>query len=120
MATLSIIGIIVGLVFLIATAWKGWSIYICGIGAAIIVMLFSGLNVLETLMGPFMSGFTTFVSNYLILFLITTIFAKIMGDAGVAKVIAVKSASLIKRARPELQPTLAVLVVVVVQLLLGL
>ena len=94
MSTLSIVGIIIGLIFLIFTAWKGFSIYICAMGAAIIVLLFSQINVLEGLTGPFMTGFTAFIKNYFLLFLIATIFAKVLGDSGAAKLIAVTLAGI--------------------------
>jgi H+/gluconate symporter-like permease len=53
-ATLSTLGILVSLAFIISLALRGWHIIILAPLAAIIAASFSGLNVLETLTGPYM------------------------------------------------------------------
>lgn len=118
METLSIIGIILGVIVLVLFAWQGWSMYICGFSAAFVVMIFSGLDIMETLTGPFMAKFAGFVSNYILLFMVTTLFAKILGDSGAAKVIAVKMAKLARRAPKKYQGFVAIMLFAIIEMLL--
>ena len=53
--TISTIGIVVSLVFIIVLALKGWHIILIAPLAAIIVALFSSMNVVQTLYGPYMT-----------------------------------------------------------------
>ncbi|MGN0735437.1 MAG: GntP family permease [Anaerovoracaceae bacterium] len=76
---------------------------------AIIVALFSKMNVLETMSGVYMPGFATFFQNFFLLFALSSIFAKLISDAGVSKVIAVTIAGAVRRAKPERQKLYAVL-----------
>ncbi len=118
MELLSIIGILVGLAVLICFAWKGWSMYVCGFSATFVVMIFSRMNIMETLMGPFMTKFAGFISSYILLFMVTTLFAKILGDSGAAKVIAVKMAALARKAPKKYQGFVAIMLFAIIEMLL--
>lgn len=86
--TLSTLGIVVSLVFIITLALRGWHIIILAPLAAIIAASFSGLNVLETLTGPYMTGFTNYARRFYLIFLMGTLFGKLMEDSGAARSIA--------------------------------
>lgn len=86
--TLSTLGIVVSLVFIITLALRGWHIIILAPLAAIIAALFSNLNVLETLTGPYMTGFTNYARRFYLIFLMGTLFGKFMEDSGAARSIA--------------------------------
>lgn len=58
--SLSLIGILVGLAVLITLAMRGWHIILLAPLAASIVCIFSDLNILENLTGPYMEGFITY------------------------------------------------------------
>lgn len=85
---LSIIGIILGLAFLVILALRGWSIIIIAPIASVIVLLFSRENLLGGLNGAFMKGFSSFAMKFFLIFLLGTIFGKVMEDSGAAKKIA--------------------------------
>ncbi|HQQ75800.1 MAG TPA: GntP family permease [Thermoanaerobaculia bacterium] len=86
--TLSTLGIVVSLVFIITLALRGWHIIVLAPLAAIIAALFSNLNVLETLTGPYMTGFTNYARRFYLIFLMGTLFGKFMEDSGAARSIA--------------------------------
>ena len=87
-STVSTLGILVSLVFIIVLALRGWHIIILAPLAAVIAALFSNLNVLETLTGPYMTGFTNYARRFYLIFLMGTLFGKFMEDSGAARSIA--------------------------------
>jgi H+/gluconate symporter-like permease len=86
--TISTIGIVVSLAFIVILALRGWHIIVIAPLAAVIAALFSNLNVLETLTGPYMKGFTNYAGKFYLIFLLGTIFGKFMEDSGAARSIA--------------------------------
>ncbi|MFA6412029.1 MAG: hypothetical protein WCW53_04975 [Syntrophales bacterium] len=85
---LSVIGIFVGLATLVTLALRGWSIIIIAPIAAVIVLLFSQVDLLKGLNESYMKGFASFAMKFFLLFLMGTIFGKVMEDSGAAKKIA--------------------------------
>lgn len=106
---LSIIGILLGLAVLVVFAMKGVSLYVLAPLAALVVAVFSGGNILTAMTDTYMTGFSTFMKNFFLMFALSSIFAKIMGDSGAAKVIALKVAALVRKAPAKYQRLLAVL-----------
>jgi H+/gluconate symporter-like permease len=86
--TLSVIGIFIGLATLVVLALRGWSIIIIAPIAAIIVLVFSQVDLLKGLNDSYMKGFSSFAMKFFLLFLMGTIFGKVMDDSGAAKRIA--------------------------------
>lgn len=86
--TTSVLGILVSLAFIIVLALRGWHIIVLAPLAAVIAALFSNLNVLETLTGPYMTGFTNYARRFYLIFLMGTLFGKFMEDSGAARSIA--------------------------------
>jgi H+/gluconate symporter-like permease len=86
--TVSIIGIVLSLIFIIVLALRGWHIILIAPLAAIVVALFSGLNVVQTLYGPYMKGFVNYAGKFYLLFLAGSLFGKFMEDSGAARSIA--------------------------------
>ena len=84
----SIIGIVISLGVLIVLALRGWHIIIIAPIAAILVSLFSGMDVLQSLYGPYMNGFISYAKRFYLIFLGASIFAKYMDDSGAANSIA--------------------------------
>jgi H+/gluconate symporter-like permease len=87
-STLSTLGIVVSLIFIITLALRGWHIIILAPLAAVIAALFSGLSVLDTLTGPYMTGFTNYARKFYLIFLMGTLFGRFMEDSGAARSIA--------------------------------
>lgn len=86
--TISTIGIVVSLAFIIVLALRGWHIIVIAPLAAVLVALFSNLDVLPMLTGPYMKGFTNYAGKFYLIFLMGTIFGKFMEDSGAARSIA--------------------------------
>ena len=76
---LSMIGIIIGIVFLIIMVMKGWPLLIVGACAAMIVALFSGLNVVESYLSTYMGGVGGFLIGQIPIFLWGAIFGECYG-----------------------------------------
>lgn len=95
--TLSIIGILIGVVCLIFLSYKGIPPIFVAPLSALIVLVFSGQNIVEGITGTYMSGFGNFASRYFLVFLSGAIYGSIMGDSGAAKSLGLKFSRLAKR-----------------------
>lgn len=85
MGVLSLIGIIIGLVLLTIFAMKGFSLLIVAPILAMIVALFSSINPIEALTGPYMGGFANFATRFFLIFMLGSIFGKFMEDTKAAR-----------------------------------
>jgi len=85
---LSVIGILVSLAAIVILALRGVGIMLIAPLAVVIVSLFSGMGVLDTLMGPYMKGFINYAGKFYLVFLFASVFGKYMDDSGAAKSIA--------------------------------
>ena len=65
--------------------------------AVVLVALFSGMDVLATLTGPYMKGFVSYASKFYLVFLSASVFGKVMEDSGAARSIALGILRLIGR-----------------------
>ncbi len=107
---LSVIGIVIGLTTLITLALRGWSIIIIAPIAATIVLIFSQVDLLQGLNESYMKGFSSFAMKFFFLFLLGTIFGKVMEDSGAARKIAAAILRLTGRTR-ELYVAMAIVAV---------
>lgn len=82
------LGIILGLSLMMFLAFKGFSIIWVAPFSAGMVALLGGLEVMEAFTGPFMSGFANFAQTWFPVFMLSSIFGKIMDDTGMAESIA--------------------------------
>lgn len=87
---LSLIGILVALFALIWGSFKKIPILVLGPVASIIVILFSGLPLTESLMESFSPAFAGFAKSNFLIFLPATILGAMLGDSGAAQDIANK------------------------------
>lgn len=96
-ATLSLIGIVLSIAVYIYLIFRGVNIWVLSILASIIVILFSGGNVVKTIMGPFMTSFVAFAKSYFLLFVASAIFGRFIGDTGVAYSLGKKIANVARK-----------------------
>lgn len=94
---LSLIGILLGVGVFVVGVFKGHSITFSTLGGAIVVALLSGMNVLTALTDTYMTKLGGIMKAYMLLFLMSALFAKMMGDTGAAQSIAYKMARVAKR-----------------------
>jgi len=84
----SVIGIIVSLAFIVVFALRGWHIIVIAPLAVILVSIFSNMNIMETLTGPYMKGFVNYAGKFYLIFLAGSMFGKFMEDGQAARSIA--------------------------------
>lgn len=97
--TISVIGILVGVILLIFLSYKGVPPIFVAPLCALIVLIFSQQNILEGIMSTYMGGFGSFAARYFLTFLTGAIYGSIMGDSGAAKSLAMKFSRLAKRSK---------------------
>lgn len=116
---LSMIGIIIGIVFLIIMVMKGWPLLIVGACAAMIVALFSGLNVVESYLSTYMNGVGGFLIGQIPIFLWGAIFGECYGITGGAKSIAKWIAKVFRGKNEKLSPLVTIIIVFIAGILLS-
>ncbi len=84
----SVIGIIFSLAFIVILALRGWHIIVIAPLAVLLVSILSNMNIMETLYGPYMKGFTNYAGKFYLIFLAGSLFGKFMEDSQAARSIA--------------------------------
>ena len=84
----SVIGIILSLAFIVVLALRGWHIIIIAPLAVVIVSIFSDMNIMQTMTGPYMKGFVNYAGRFYLIFLAGSVFGKFMEDGQAARSIA--------------------------------
>ncbi len=100
-STLSIIGIVLSLAFIVVFALRGWHIIILAPLAVVFVAVFSGLDILPTRLGPAMKGFVSSAGKFYLIFLMGSLFGKVMEDSGAARAIAEGILKIVGRGNPK-------------------
>lgn len=97
MEWLSLLGVFVALAAFIFLAYKGYNIIFLSILASIIVAAFSAQNPITALTGTFSGAFSGFIKTWFLTYVLSATFAKLMGECGAARSIAVKIARLCRK-----------------------
>jgi len=79
---LGIIGLIIAVAAVIFMIWKNWHMAVVSLVGALIVIVFNGMNAMTALTDNFMTGMASFAGNWFLLFMLGSIFGKVMGDSG--------------------------------------
>lgn len=91
MEIIGVLGIIVGLVFFVIAAMKGWNVLITSIVTAIIIAITNGMDIANSMVGTetsYVTGLAGFVRNNVFIFLGGAIIGEFMDKSGGAKAIA--------------------------------
>lgn len=96
---MDVLGIILGLVVLMGLAYLGYSIIWVAPLAAGVVAWTGGFDLLEAYTGVYMSGLVSFLQSWFPVFMLSSIFGKLMEDTGMAKSIAVNLSRIIGKNR---------------------
>lgn len=88
MKFVDVLGIIIGLIILMGLAYVGYSIVWVAPLAAGFVAWTGGLDLLEAYTGVYMSGLVGFLQTWFPVFMLSSIFGKLMEDTGMAKSVA--------------------------------
>lgn len=112
---LSLLGIILGVTFFIAMAYRGLPVLFVGPLSAIIVAVFSQQNPIPMLTGPFMQRFANFTQSWFLVIMFSSMFGKMMSVSGAADALANKLVGIAMMAKTQTgQKVLAVLSLVVI------
>ncbi|MER2063070.1 MAG: GntP family permease [Alkalibacterium sp.] len=85
---MEVLGIIIGLIILMGLAYLGYSIIWVAPLAAGFVAWTGGLDLLEAYTGIYMSGLVGFLQTWFPVFMLSSIFGKLMEDTGMARSVA--------------------------------
>ena len=91
MEWIGVIGIVVGLVFFVVAAMRGWNVLITSIVTAIIIALTNGMDIMNSMVGTeksYVSGLAGFIRGNLLIFMGGAIMGEFMDKSGAAKAIA--------------------------------
>ena len=94
-SVISLIGILIGLVLLVALAYRGHSIVWVSPFCAALVAIFGGLNLLQAYLGDYISGTAGYVVSWFPAFFLGAVYGKIMDLTGSARSLANKLVSFI-------------------------
>lgn len=85
---MGLLGILVGLGFLMFFAFRGWTILLLAPGAALIAAAFAGEPLLAHWTQTFMTAAAGFLAQFFPIFLLGALFGKLMDDSGSVRTIA--------------------------------
>ncbi len=91
MEVVGVLGIIVGLVFFVVAAMKGWNVLVTSIVTAIIIALTNSMNIASAMVGTensYVTGLASFVQKNIFIFLGGAILGELMDKSGAARSIA--------------------------------
>ena len=106
------IGLLLTFILLIFLIFKGWNIWIISIISTLFLALTNNLNIEKVIFETYSSFFKNFVGDWFLLFILSSIFGKIMEKSGAAVVIAKSLASKIEEKR-------AVLIILIITFILS-
>ncbi|HFR3692219.1 hypothetical protein ACHBGV_04585 [Streptococcus sp. A34] len=88
MELISLIGMLFGIGFFIFLCVKGFNLVLSALLSAFIIILTSGLPMLELLKTAWAPGFASFIQNFFLIFAAGAIFGRLLNDGGASKSIA--------------------------------
>lgn len=103
---LSVLGFFISMILFVFLSMKKWNVALVSIFASFILMCFNGINPLIGFSGAFSDGLSGFVGKWWLMFILGSVFGKIMQDTGLSVLIATLLIS-----RVQCNPILAVLII---------
>lgn len=97
MQVISLLGIIVAIVIFSYLCYKGVNIFFNIILAVVIVILSGGADLFTTITNTYMTSVSGFLKSYLLLFVISSLYGKVLEDSGVVRRIALSLANLTRK-----------------------
>lgn len=79
---IGIIGLLCAVITIIFLIWKNWHMAIVSLIGSLIVIFFNGMDPVSAITDHFMVGMSSFAGSWFLLFMLGSIFGKVMGDSG--------------------------------------
>lgn len=77
-----IAGLILAVAAVVFLIWKNWHMALVSLMGALIVIFFNGMNPVDAITNNFMTGMSGFAGNWFLLFMLGSIFGKVMSESG--------------------------------------
>jgi len=74
--------LVIGLIFLMFLAMKGVPIIVASLAAGVLILITSGMNIVEGISVSYMTGFSNYIMNYYMIFIFGAIFGKLCEISG--------------------------------------
>lgn len=103
---LSVLVFFISMVLFVFLLMKKWNVALVSIFASFVLMRFNGINLASGFSGAFSDGLSSFVGKWWLMFILGSVFGKVMQDTGLSVLIAT-----ILIARVQCNPILAVLII---------
>lgn len=87
---LGVIGVLVAIALIIVMAYRGWGIIPASILCSVIVVLTNGGNIAQALATNYAEGLKYFAGSFFLIFVLGSLFGKVMGDSGSASAVSYK------------------------------
>lgn len=87
---LGVIGVLVAIALIIVLAYRGWGIIPASLICSAIVVVTNGGNVGQALATSYAEGFKYFAGSFFLIFVLGSLFGKVMGDSGSASAVSYK------------------------------
>lgn len=117
MEILSLLGIGIGIGFFIFCCFKGIQMFLAALGASAVIVIFSGMPLLEMLDGVWAESTGGFIRDFILIFVGGCLYGKTLADGGGSRSLAFAFAKLVRRSRKN-QKYICVLFVPVMYMLL--
>ena len=118
MELLSLTGVAVGIAILVLGCYKGVQMFLTAVLASIVIIVFSGMPVLEVLNGIWADSLGSFVAEYALVFVGGCLYGQTMADGKGSRSLAVAFANLIRKSKKN-QKFICVLFVPVMYMILN-
>lgn len=79
---LGIVGLVLAVAAVITLIWKNWQMAVVSLVGALIVIIFNGMNPVTAITENFMTGMSGFAGSWFLLFMLGSVFGKVMGESG--------------------------------------
>jgi H+/gluconate symporter-like permease len=87
---IGVLGVLLAITLVIFMAYKGWGIIPASIICSVLVVVSNGGNIGEALSKNYAAGFTYFAGSFFLIFVLGSLFGKVMGDSGSASSVSQK------------------------------
>lgn len=119
MEIISLISVVIGLLVLVYLVCKDTSLLIAAPIASIFVLIFSWMNIVGGITGPYCDSMGSFITKNLLIIMTGSIFGAMMGDTGAAQDIAHSMTGLINKFHVKNKKFLAMMILTAVFMVLN-
>jgi H+/gluconate symporter-like permease len=119
MELISLISVIIGLIVLVYLVCKDTSLLIAAPVASIFVLIFSRMNLVESIMGPYCTSLGNFITKNLLIIMTGSIFGSMMGETGAAQDIAHSMTGMIDKIKVKNKKFCAMMILTAVFMVLN-